>query len=203
MDLNEAIYQRRSCRRYLDREVGAPAIHFLLKAAVQAPSALNQQPWVFAVFHGRDLLRDYSERAKRHLMATFPTSMDVHLRTEEFYARPDYDIFHGAGTLIVIYAALGKLNPAEDCCLAAQNLMLAAHAAGLGTCPIGFARPWLDLPETKRDLGVPESYTAVFPVVVGYPDGEPEPVERRDPEIVSWKWHEARALAGEPLRAES
>ena len=81
----------------------------LLSAAVQAPSALNQQPWVFGVFHGRKRLLEYSERAKQHLVATYPTTFELHSRSE-LYESPDYDIFHGANTLIVIYATRGRLS---------------------------------------------------------------------------------------------
>lgn len=190
MGLMEAIFHRRAVRRYSDRELDADTVQQLLTAAVQAPSALNLQPWVFAVFHGRLLLRDYSERAKRHLVATYPTRFELNSRSA-LYEDPGYDLFHGADTLVVIYAAAGQLHPNEDCCLAAENLMLAAYALGLGTCPIGFARPWLDLPETKRELGVPEHYRAVFPVVVGYPAGPVEPTSRDAPNVVSWKWERA------------
>jgi len=187
MGLMEAIFHRRAVRHYSERTVEAGTVEQLLAAAVQAPSAMNLQPWAFAVFHGRRLLRDYAERAKRHLVATYPTMFELHSRSE-LYENPGYDVFHGADTLIVIYATAGRLNPNEDCCLAAENLMLAAHALGLGTCPIGFARPWLNLPETKRELGVPGEYTAVFPVVVGYPAGPTEPTPRAAPNVVSWKW---------------
>lgn len=187
MGLMEAIFQRRAVRRYSDRAVEPATVEKLLAAAAQAPSAMNAQPWVFAVFHGHRLLRDLAERAKQHLVATYPTSFEVHSRVE-MYENPNYDIFHGADTLIVIYATAGRLNPNEDCCLAAENLMLAAHGLGLGTCPIGFARPWLDLPETKRELGVPGQYSAVFPVVAGYPAGHTEPTPRDAPNIVTWKW---------------
>jgi nitroreductase len=142
---------------------------------------------VFGVFHGRKRLLEYSERAKRHLVATYPTTFELHSRSE-LYESPDYDIFHGANTLIVIYATRGRLNPNEDCCLAAENLMLAAYGLGLATCPIGFARPWLDLLETKRELEVPEHYTAVFPLVVGYAAGLTDPPPREEPNVVSWKW---------------
>ncbi|MGX7871985.1 nitroreductase family protein [Mesorhizobium sp. ORM6] len=43
----------------------------------------------------------------------------------------------------------------EDCCLAGQNLMLAAHARGLGTCWIGLSRPWLTETSVKKELGIP------------------------------------------------
>ena len=183
----EAIFHRRAVRRYSDRDLDRETVEKLLVAAVQAPSAMNQQPWVFGVFHGRKRLLDYSERAKAYLVETYPTSFELHSRSE-LYENPAYDIFHGANTLIVIYATHGRLHPNEDCCLAAENLMLAAYGMGLGSCPIGYARPWLDLLETKRELNVPEHYSAVFPVVVGYPAEIPDPTPREEPNVVSWRW---------------
>jgi nitroreductase len=195
MDIFEAINQRRAVRRYREREVEASAIHMLLHAAIQAPSTLNQQPWAFGVYHGRNRLRDYSERAKRYLMATFPSTMEPRSRTAELYSHSEHNVFHGAGTLIVIYATPGKLCPAEECYLAAQNILLAACGLGLATCPVGFVRQWLNLPETKRELGVPDHYSAVFPLVVGYAEGETETMPRREPEIVSWQSSQAEVLA--------
>lgn len=187
MALSDAIFHRRAVRRYLPRPVAPETVRLLLLAAVQAPSALNQQPWAFGVFHGRERLARYSEQAKRHLVATYPTTFELRARSE-LYENPDFDLFHGANTLVVIYATGGRLHPHEDCCLAAQNLMLAAHGLGLGSCPIGFARSWFDLLEIKRELGVPEHFAAVFPVVVGYPDGVAVPSSRGEPNVVSWKW---------------
>lgn len=187
--LADAIFHRRAVRSFSDRKVEAASVKNLLMAAVQAPSAMNQQPWVFAVFHGRKRLQMISDRAKEYLVKTYPTTFEVHSRSA-LYMKPDYDLFHGASTLIVIYATQGRLNPNEDCCLAAENLMLAAYGMGMGTCPIGFARPWLDLFETKRELGVPEQYQATFPLVVGYPSGLTPPTPREEPKIVSWKWDE-------------
>jgi nitroreductase len=191
MDLNEAIFRRRAVRRFSPRRLEPRLVEELLQAAVQAPSALNLQPWAFGVFHGHDLLRDFSVRAKRHLVATLEPAWEMCARAAR-YEDPGYDLFHGADTLIVIYAVRGRLNPAGDCCLAAQNLMLAAHGKGLGTCPVGFACSWLNLPEIKREFDVAESYTAVFPLVVGHPEGTPDPVPRRAPEIVSWRWVEPK-----------
>jgi nitroreductase len=197
MDLNEAIYQRRAVRQYRAQAVEREAVRRVLEAAVQAPSTLNQQPWAFAVIHGRKRLEELAARAKAHLLATFPTTLELHLRTQDYYAREEHDVFHGADTLIVIYATHGREHPEEDCCLAAQNLMLAAHGLGLGTCPVGFVRSWLNRPEIKRELGVPDDYTAVFPVVLGYPASQPHTPPRRPPEIVSWEWSDLQvATAG-------
>lgn len=185
MELMEAIYHRRAVRNYTEQPVAKAAVMELLWAAIQAPSAVNQQPWAFAVIRGRKRLDEYSERAKRYLLATLPQSLALHRRAD-MLTNPDYNVFHHAGTLVVIYAKPAQYDPAEDCCLAAQNLMLAAHGLGLGTCPIGFARSWLNQEEIKRELGIPPNYTAVMPVVVGWPAGRTEPVPRQEPEIVSW-----------------
>lgn len=187
IDLGDAIFHRRAVRRYTGQEVEPELVRQLLLAAVQAPSTLNQQPWAFGVFHGRRRLSEYSERAKHYLVLTFPTTFELRLRSE-LYGNPDYDLFHGADTLIVIYATHGRMHPNEECCLAAENLMLAAYGLGLGSCPIGFVQPWLDRPEIKREFGVREDYTAVFPVVVGYPAETPAAVPRNDPQVVSWQW---------------
>jgi nitroreductase len=186
MEIGDAIFNRRAVRDYTDRAVEPARIEQLLAAAVQAPSAMNQQPWAFGVFLGKERLRGYSDRAKAHLLATLHPMFDVHPRSQ-LYAEPDFNIFYNAGTLLVIYATHGRLQPEEDCCLAAQNLMLAAVGFGLGTCPIGFARPWLNLPENKTELDIPPDCTAIFPVIVGYPAGKTNPVPRRDPVILSWK----------------
>lgn len=186
MDLMNGIRQRRAIRDYTDATVADSTLNELLEAAVQAPSALNQQPWAFAVYTGRAVLKDYSDRAKLHYLGTELPPFGMHSRGDTL-TDPNFNIFYNAPAFIVICAKPGMLNAAEDCSLAAQTLMLAAHAMGLGTCPIGIVRPWLQLPEIKDQLGIPPHYTAVFPLTVGYPAGQPEPVPRLAPEIVHWQ----------------
>jgi nitroreductase len=186
MELIEAIYQRRAIRDYTPAKVATSTLNELLDAAIQAPSAMNHQPWAFAVFQGRPRLLDYSVRAKAHFLATVLAPFGFHERGDTL-TDATYNIFYNAGTLLVICARHEGLNPAEDCCLAAQNFMLAAHAAALGTCPIGIARPWLNLPEVKEELGIPPDVAAIFPLTVGYPASLPPAAERRAPEILSWR----------------
>ena len=187
MDLMDAIYSRRSVRSYTDQPVEKPMVESLLQAAVQAPSALNQQPWAFAVIQDRKLLAQYSTRVKAHVLKTLKPQSTIHSHREEL-ANPEYNVFYGVDTLIIVCAKPEGVHAEEDCSLAAQNLMLAAaHATGLGTCPIGFAQPWLNLARTKRTLAIPLNYMVVFPVIVGYPKGDQPPVARRAPKIVVWK----------------
>jgi len=187
MNVLDAIYSRRATRNYTDRPVPKDAIELLIKAAIHAPSAMNLQPWAFGVIHcNHQRLEDYSKRAKAFVVDTLePGSPLYELR--DSLLDPNFNLFYNAGTLIIIYAKPSGTDSAEDCCFAAENMMLAAAEMGLATCPIGLARPWLNLPETKQELGVPAGYTAVTPLILGYPNETPETPQRKVPEIVFWK----------------
>ena len=186
MEVMEAIYQRRSVRSYTADPVDRETVNRLLQAAVQAPSAMNAQPWAFVIIQDARRLRDCSSRAKAYLLETYGSDPRMERYRDEL-SDPNFDIFYGAGTLIVICATPEGLVPNEDCCLAGQNLLLAACDLGLGTCCIGWARPFLSLSETKAELGIPENLTPVLPIIVGYPSGPTAPVPRCEPDVVCWR----------------
>lgn len=185
MEVINAIYQRRAVRSYTDKVPDKWAIDSLLRAAVQAPSAMNDQPWAFVIIEDRALLKRISDRAKTFMLVQMDGSGREDLTT--MLGDPQFNIFYNAPELILICATESTPQACEDCCLAAQTLMLAAHDMGLATCPIGFARPWLNLPDAKAELGIPVELTPVFPVIVGYPKEIPDPHGRKNPEVVLWK----------------
>lgn len=105
----------------------------------------------------------------------------------ERFASPDFCVFYDASTLIVICAKpLGPFVVA-DCWLAAENLMLAACALGLGTCCVGSAIPALNSPDIKSELGIPPDVDIVAPIIVGVASGPATEVPRKDPQILYWK----------------
>ncbi|TKS61266.1 MAG: nitroreductase [Nitrospira sp.] len=175
MDVMEAIYQCRSVRAYTEQPVDKTTAEALIKAATHAPSSMNEQPWAFAVIQNAKQLAQWSERIKTYVLERLKPESPL-AKYRDMVSDPDYHVFHRAGTLIIICARSDAHNGEEDCCLAAQNLMLAACDMGLGTCPIGFARLWLNRARIKRGLSIPDDYVPVFPVVVGYPSGETPPV---------------------------
>ena len=186
MELMEAINNRRSVRNYTNEKVANNIIEELLQAAVQAPSAMNTQPWAYAVIQDDILLKEYSTRTKQYLL----NSIDKMPRLDKYkpmFENPDFNIFYNAGSLIIILAKAEGSHTAEDCCLAAQNLMLTAHSKGLGTCWIGFARFLLNLPDVQEEIGIPSGYTVVAPIIVGYPQGNPPAVPKKAPVILFWK----------------
>lgn len=94
-------------------------------------------------------------------------------------------MFHGAPAVVLILAKSPEAQASEDCCLAAENLMLAARNEGLGTCCIGLARHWLNLSSTKQELGLPVSYEVIVPIVLGHPKTWPES-HGRNPAEIHW-----------------
>ena len=182
MELMQAISNRRAVRAYTDAAIERTTIERVINAAILAPSAMNLQPWAFAALLNRERIQEYAGRIKRWLLANFSrTSFDTSLR--DLIEEQGYSIFHHAPALILVLAKSSQPQACEDCCLAAENLMLAARDEGLGTCCIGLARPWLNLPSTKHELGLPEQVEVVVPIVLGHSKVWPESHGRHPAEI--------------------
>ena len=182
MDLQQAILSRRAVRAFTPQPVDGATLLWLIDAAIQAPSAVNEQPWSFTVIQDQRLLARISTASKAHMLATAPGAIAAHHLVERL-RDPTFDIFYHAPVLIVISSVRADLWAVENCSLAAENLMLAACAEGLGTCWIGFAQSWLASAAGKEALGVPPSYLPVAPIIVGHPDGATPAVPRKPPEI--------------------
>lgn len=182
MDLKDAIYSRRATRAFTADAVDEKTLRALIDAAIQAPSAVNAQPWAFCVIRDKALLAKISQQAKEHMVRNTPLGLVSH-HFDQILHDPQFDIFYHAPALIVICTTAAIPWAAEDCALAAENLMLAARAAGLGTCWIGFAQGWLGTAEGKKALGLPEAYLPVAPIIVGHPISEAPAVPRKEPEI--------------------
>ncbi len=169
MQIMDAIYRRRAVRAYKTEPVRDELIEALIEAAIQAPSAMNRQPWRFTVVRDQRLLDRVSRGAKRHLLEHLPPD-DGEDQLDETLRDPDFQIFYHAPALILISAVRERAWGIEDCALAAENLMLAAVAHGLGSCWIGFAQSWLQLPEGKAALGLDADCLPVAPIIVGHPE---------------------------------
>lgn len=183
MDLNEAITGRRAVREYTAETLDEASVNQLIDAAMQAPSAMNEQPWTFTVLRNQKILDQISDASKALVLKTMGTS----IHSDQFQSHledSDFQIFYHAPVLILISTNADGPEVIEDCALAAENLMLAAYAAGLGTCWIGLAQDFLNSPEGKRLLGVPSAWVSVAPIIVGHPKHFPPAVPRKKPEIL-------------------
>ena len=181
MDLNQAIRSRRAVREFRDTPIARTVLETLIDAAIQAPSAMNEQPWTFTVVQDRAILGQASQQAKAYALQSAALDLPPSLRDR--LARPDFDLFYRAPVLIVISSVSANRWAVENCSLAAENLMLCACAQGLGSCWIGLAQPWFATATGKRTLRLPAAGVPVAPIIVGEPAGSPSPVPRKPPRI--------------------
>jgi nitroreductase len=158
MDALEAIFTRRSIRKFKEDPVDAGTVKKLLSAAMSAPSAQNQQPWRFVVVTDRALLAD--------------------LTTVHPYAKALAE----APLAILVCGDLGAERSAgfwvQDCAAATENLLIAAAALGLGAVWQGCYPREDRVRGIQKLLGIPESVVPLSLVAVGYPN-ETRPREDR------------------------
>ena len=160
MDAIGAILTRRSIRSFRDEPVSDEIIETLLRAAMAAPSAGNQQPWQFIVIQDRDTLD------------AIPT---VHPHAKMVLEAPLAIVVCGDTTL-----AKHKGFWVQDCAAAVQNVLLASHASGLGAVWCGVH------PNAEREdglcefLSLPEQIIPLALLVIGHPNEEKPPSERYD-----------------------
>lgn len=190
MNVYEAILARRSVRHYTNQPVERSLVRLLLEAAVHAPSAFHGEPWAFSVLEDRDALQHLSDLAKPMFLAEARRSGLARENHDlDTFSQSDYNIFYDAGTLIVVCGDTTCPFSSADSWLAAENLMLAACAMGLGSCVVGCALAALNTPPVKQVLGIPDNYAAVAPIIVGYPAEETPPSPRREPLILNKRNH--------------
>jgi nitroreductase len=149
MNTLDAIHTRRSIRRYLDKPVGEELVEKLLASAMQAPSARNQQPWHFVVIDDRGLLSQIPEFMPNAAMAAkAPLAILV---------CGDLALEKSEGYWVV------------DCSAATENMLLAAHALGLGACWCGVYPRENRMEHLRQLLGLPDNVMAHSLVVIGHP----------------------------------
>jgi nitroreductase len=114
MDIRETIYTRRAVREFTSEPVSESIIRDLIDAAVQAPSAVNQQPWSFCVVRDTGVLAKISHESKAYMLRSSPVGLVSH-HFEHILADPNFDIFYHAPVLIVISAVTDAPWAIEDC----------------------------------------------------------------------------------------
>lgn len=158
MDTLEAIRTRRSVRKYTTQPVAPETMQTLLAAAMSAPSAGNQQPWHFVVLDDPARLAQipaFSPYAKMAAQAPLGILVcgDVNLQKHEGYW-------------------------VQDCSAAMQNLLLAAHAQGLGAVWTGVYPREERVQGFRELLALPEHILPLGFAVIGYPAEQPAPQDR-------------------------
>ena len=182
MDFSELLAKRRSIREYEEREVPVDIVNEIIRESCLAPSAMNGQPWRFIVINNRDLMKRLSDESKGNLLALmqkFPGAPGLY---GELLSNKAYNVFYNAPCLVFIVGPKNHRSLKVDCALAAGYFMFAATARGLGTCWIGLGL-WIKDPELRQEIGLPDDYAIVAPIILGYPK-DISSMPSREPKIL-------------------
>jgi nitroreductase len=164
MDALQAILTRRSIRLYTPEAVKPELVVELLHAAMSAPSAGNQQPWQFVII---------TERQKLDAIPVFhPYAEMVKLASVAVLVCGDTRLENSKGYWV------------QDCSAATQNLLLAAHALGLGAVWVGVYPREERVEEFRKLLGIPAEVIPFALIPLGYPAEAKPPSNRYDPSRV-------------------
>ena len=163
----QALRERRSCRSYKPEQITDEELQAVLEAGTWAPTAMGcQDPWIVAVQNPTLLAK-------------------VSRMNREVWGR-DIDPFYGAPTYVLVFASDPEKwkNGVQDASLVLGNMMLAAHAIGLGSCWINREREIFATPEGRAlmaELGLPEGLIGVGALALGYPAAPPrDPKPRKE-----------------------
>ena len=159
----EAIMSRRSIRKYIDKKIPEETITKLLKAAMNAPSAHNRQPWHFIAVDDRETLNkvpEYHQYSKMLENASHAIVVlgDNEVQTSDFWI--------------------------HDCSAATENILIAANALGLGAVWLGVHPHETLIEGTKKLFNIPAHVTPLGIISLGYPEETKPPRENYNPERV-------------------
>jgi nitroreductase len=208
--LLEMLKARRSIRRFLAREMSRHDIVRLIEAASWAPSNHNRQPWKFIVLEDKGEIAQLAERVGQELseqLKSLPPVVSGYAGDFAHYAT----FFSQAPALIVVLhkrptslsnsllkgSSRAELVSGEplSAAMAVQNLLLAAHALGLGSCVL--TAPLIVQEVILAGLGVNTGYNVTCLVALGYPDEAPAPPRRKSIEQITEFWNHSRRLEPE------
>lgn len=163
------IMTRTSVRRFTAEPISKDTVELLLRAGMAAPTAVNKQPWEFVVVTERDVL---------------DSLMNVH----------PYSNLETATAAIVVCGNMQKtLEGAardywvQDCSAATENILLAAHACGLGAVWCGVYPDADRLPAVKRVLNLPGYIIPLNIITMGHPAADAEPKDKWNPENIHFQ----------------
>lgn len=194
--LVQLMASRRSCRCFTDQPVDRAMLEDLVKIGITAPSGTNSQSWTFTILPTRKAVTSLAEQiafyfgrlnstAEKTLLRMFlkmigKGELDAYYRgyyrkvkeaLEEWHASGKDRLFHGSTAAILVCSKPGASCPAEDALLATQNILLAAHSMGLGSCLIGYAVAAMKKdPSIRQSVGIPPEEEIHAVIALGYPD---------------------------------
>lgn len=187
-DIFETIMHRRSIRRFEPKQIEETALQQILQAGLYAPCAGGRQSAIFAVCQDKKVNERLGKIKRANSNPRMATATSFVSREQPSIADDPKltNAFYDAPTVITLFAPKNFLFSVDDCAVAAENMMLAADALGIGSCYIGqgwpaFADPYGQ--EILRQWNIPADHYAVMQLLLGYAkegDKHPTPKPRKE-----------------------
>lgn len=183
----DAIKNRRSIRSYESRAVSADIINMVIEAGNEAPSAMNSQPWRFVVIEDKEakknLLKAALPNAKKTLEHVKDADPERYASIMKRYNEMEDPIYYSAPAVLFV---IGSGRYADHSCpLACENIMLAAHSLGLGSCWVGFGSMVTEDRDVIKLLELKDDEKIYGPILIGYPKIYPDRPRKKKP-VVKW-----------------
>lgn len=168
-DAMECIMTRTSIRQYTNQPVDKADIENLLRAGMAAPTAVNAQPWHFVVINDKAKLKELAS-TNRHggMLERAPLAIVV------------------CGDMEKAMNGKGREFWIQDCSAASQNILLAAHALGLGAVWTGLYPMDERVAAVSAVLKLPENLIPLCTIVIGHPAENPTPKDKWNPDNISY-----------------
>ena len=179
----QLIRNRRSIRQFKKEQVKDEEIQAIMEAAIYAPNAMNQQKWHFAVIQNKEMLTRITSIIKGNMLHSGIEFLAERAKADGFAP------FNEAPTVVFITAEEKSRFANIDGALAAENIALAAASLNIGTniqASPGFLFASPAGEALKKEMGIPDGYTYVCNVTVGYPDGPKPEAKPRNKGVVTY-----------------
>jgi nitroreductase len=189
----DVIYERRAVRKYKNQPVERNIVEEIIDAGRMAPSAINKQPWKFYVLMDKTTIKSFSKEIAHVALKEFAQpgiKKIVQTANHLLHFAHDFNfdalsdpIFHGAPVVIFITAPRDNEWAQLDIGMCSQNMMLAAKAFGLDSCPVGFGK-FVEHAKIFSRLNVPASEQVHISIIIGYGNEKPEMHKRKSDNII-------------------
>lgn len=165
------IMTRTSIRQFTDQQISADTLNLLVKAGMAAPTAMDKRPWAFVVVTDRAVLDSLSAIKPWFNLKTATAAIIV------------------CGDMDKAIEGPGRQYWVQDCSAATENILLAAHACGLGAVWCGVYPGEEIVNGVRRVLELPDNIIPLNVVTMGYPAVNPEPKDKYDAACIHYqKW---------------
>lgn len=173
----EAIMERRSVRKYQDRPVERDLLMRIAECGINAPNAMNAQQWEVRIVDNKEWIQGMSDLQ----LSMMDPQMVAQMKSD-----PSFRNAFRNGTALFVVAVKPSPMTFIDAGLMGENIMLAAHSFGLGTCCLGSSARFLNTPEAAewlKALQFSEGYEVQYIIAAGYPDEQPQ-AKPRNKEVI-------------------